>query len=241
MPDEEEWFENIGGCQPITSVFIATNWGNIALGGFIFLHSFYIHRLKYSKIRLLTEACAFGGILTGIFHLACKVVLRNAVINKYLLQHVISIDATNPEDKEYCGIIGNFLVSGVANIFVQLPDNLISLFTYIALNTAGRARKYMRTWEATITALYIIFVLFLPFIAPVTFIPLIVNENTDDYNTKVGLPLMFAYTYGYVLYNTYFTAAFCLVLYKIRFDKKSFYPPIAKEICIKCVAHFFIR
>ena len=132
-------------------------------------------------------------------------------------------------------------MNGIANIFVQLPDNLLFLYTYLALTTAGRAKKYMRPFEAVITTLYIVFVLFLPFFAPVTFIPLIVNENTDDYNTRIGLPLLQGYTYGYVLYNLYFTLIFVRVLFRSYFDRKAFYPPIARDICFRCILHFFIR
>ena len=99
----------------------------------------------------------------------------------------------------------------------------------------------MRPFEAVVTTLYIVFVLFLPFFAPVTFIPLIVNENTDDYNTRIGLPLLWGYTYGYVLYNLYFTLIFMRVLLRSCFDKKAFYPPIARDICFRCILHFFIR
>jgi hypothetical protein len=134
----------------------------------------------------------------------------------------------------------NFLGAGIFNIPLQLPDNLLFLYAYIALSTAGRARKYMRPWEAIVTALYIILVLFLPFIAPVTFIPLIVNENTDDYNTKVGLPLIQGYVFGYLAWNCYFTVIFAVTLYRCYFDKRKLYPSLSKEICIKCIVHFVI-
>ena len=133
------------------------------------------------------------------------------------------------------------MVNGVANIFTQLPDNLLFLYTYLALSTAGRARKLMRPVEAAVTTLYIVFVLFFPFFAPVTFIPLIVNENTDDYNSRIGLPLLQGYTFGYVAYNFYFTLIFVRVLYRSYFDRRAFYPPIARDICLRCILHFFIR
>ena len=132
-------------------------------------------------------------------------------------------------------------MNGIANIFVQLPDNLLFLYTYLALTTVNRSRKCMRPLDAAATALYISLVLFVPFFAPNTFVPLIVNENTDDYNTRIGLPLLQGYTYGYVLYNLYFTLIFMRVLFSSYFDRKAFYPPIARDICFRCILHFFIR
>lgn len=93
---------------------------------------------------------------------------------------------------------------------------------------------------AIISGVYIAFVLFFPFLAPVTFIPVFLNENNDDYNTKVGLPLIQGYVFGYLAWNFFFTLIFIRVLYRYYFDKRVFYPPIAQEISIKCVLHFVL-
>ena len=93
---------------------------------------------------------------------------------------------------------------------------------------------------AFFSAIYVTFVLFLPFLAPVTFIPIFLNENTDDYNTHVGLPLIQGYVFGYLAWNVFFSIIFARVLYRYYFDKRAFYPPIAHEISLKCVIHCII-
>ena len=147
------------------------------------------------------------------------------------------LDATNPEDQRYTAIFPNLLSAGIFNIPLQLPDNLLFLYAYNALTTAGRAKRMLSPPVAIISAVYVTFVLFFPFLAPVTFIPLIFIENTDDYNTQLGLPLIQGYVFGYLAWNVFFSLIFFRVLYRYYFDKRAFYPAIAHEISMKCVIH----
>ena len=147
------------------------------------------------------------------------------------------VDATDPQNQRYIAIFPNLLSAGIFNIPLQLPDNLLFLYAYNALTTAGRARRYMNPQVAVISTVYIAFVLFFPFLAPVTFIPLILNENTEDYNNQVGLPLIQGYVFGYLAWNVFFTLIFIRILYRYYFDKRAFYPAIAYEISVKCVLH----
>lgn len=48
------------------------SWATIALGGAVLVHSALIHRSKYPVIRVLTELCALGVLLTGIFQILGK-------------------------------------------------------------------------------------------------------------------------------------------------------------------------
>lgn len=87
---QSDWWSNIQGGPQITRTYLACNWTIIVLGGtslsvlkflqiltylciaFILLHSYYINRRKYHKIRLLAETCAVGAILSSVCNLICK-------------------------------------------------------------------------------------------------------------------------------------------------------------------------
>ena len=45
------------------------SWATIGLGVGVLLHSAIIHRNKYPVIRILTELCALGVLLTGVFQI----------------------------------------------------------------------------------------------------------------------------------------------------------------------------
>lgn len=66
------WVDNMVGGPPVTHDFFTCNWANIALGGFVLLHSFYINGRRYHKIRILAETCAWGCIATATCNLICK-------------------------------------------------------------------------------------------------------------------------------------------------------------------------
>lgn len=150
------------------------------------------------------------------------------------------LDATNPGNVRYSAIFPNLFSAGFLNIPVQLPDNLLFLYAYIALSTFGQRRRYLTRVGTLITTFYIVFVLLLPFFAPATFMPLIVDENTDDYSPSIGLPLIQGNLIGYLAYNFYFSIIFFRVIYRIYFDAKAIYPPLALEISLKCLLHFLV-
>ena len=51
-------------------------WATIALALAVFLHSSLIHRWKFPVIRVLTELCALGVLLTGVFQILGEFLIR---------------------------------------------------------------------------------------------------------------------------------------------------------------------
>ena len=216
------WFANVAqGPSPLPS-FVVANAVCLAIGVVVIVHSSYVHRNASTAgvIPWLAEISALGATFTSVSNL---------------------VYYSHAEDPIYNGICANILTSGLLNLLIQLPDNLLFLYAYFAFSTVAMKRRRFTRLSSLLIAIYFVIVLVLPFLLPPTILPIFVNENTDHYQRTIGYPLALGNTIGYVLYNIVFSAIFARILYRIYFDKKSFYPRLAKEISIKCLLHLAIR
>lgn len=211
-----DWFHNVGPGPEVTDDYIASNWCCLVSSILILIHSAYVNGRVKHKIRTLVEICALGGLFAAIFEL---------------------IYSSNPEDEVIAGTLPQLLSQGICTIFIQIPDNLIFLYAYHALSTKTRSSRYLTTVELALSGTYITFILVLPFLLPVTLFPIVFDETTDDYNSRIGDPLLAANCFGYIAYNVTFTFLFARILYKIYIDPHVVFPRIAGDICIRCLIH----
>jgi hypothetical protein len=125
------------------------------------------------------------------------------------------------------------LIVGVFNFSIQLCDNYMFWFRFIAVKP--KTPWYMK-W---LCHLYVLTVL-TPWVTAIFPMPLFLDVNTKSYS-RINHALNELYAYGQIAYNTYFTIEFGQILYQLAYDPDCKYSKAAGIIAFKSIIHCICR
>lgn len=187
----------------------STAIGCIVIGCLVLLHSFYLERFKFTKARLLADCSAVGCMTSGIF---------------------ILLDTGTRAANAFYLDMGVF---GFSSILVQISDNVVYIFGYQCI----QKNIPLVNWVLLIT--FIVVILFLTWFPGFTFIPCILNRNSDLFLQTLAAPLATIRYIGLVIYDIAFSYHFCVILYRVNITRKIRLPKTSQIFVIKCVVHLF--
>ena len=157
-------------------------WTNVAVSGFVLVHSFLLHGFKYNSVRTQTDIAAAASISSVI-------VLLRALQHPTRLQWAVLFD---------------LFYNGVLSAVVQLCDAYMFYYRLMAVTKLSLTQRFL-------IQLYIWTLLILPWLPSQTVIPFFYNTNTPLYGHYSGI-LLNLVTVATILYNFYFTLRFMLIL-----------------------------
>ena len=199
--NQNVWLSNSAGAQVGTvngvytyngaitdlSTFYTLCWVNIAVCGAILIHSFWLHRWKYSNasVRVQTEIGAFFAIMSA----------------------VVALEAIKHPTREYWALLFDLCYNGIFSAIIQLCDNYMFYFRLVAV-------VRLPLWYRVLINLYIWLVLICTWLPAQTIVPFFYDTNSTTFNTVYTITLAID-SWGNVLYNFYFSVHFLLILRKL--------------------------
>lgn len=169
------------------STFYVLCWVNIAVCSAIFIHSFWLHGLKYSNasVRVQTEIGAFIAIMSAI----------------------AALEAVKHPTRMYWALLFDLCYNGIFSAIIQLCD---SYMFYYRLTAVVR----LPLWYRILINLYIWLVLICTWLPAQTIVPFFYDTNSTTFTSVYTITLAIN-TWGAVLYNFYFSIYFLLILRKL--------------------------
>jgi len=169
------------------STFYVLCWVNIAVCGAVFIHSFWLHGLKYSNasVRVQTEIGAFIAIMSAI----------------------AALEAIKHPTRMYWALLFDLCYNGIFSAIIQLCD---SYMFYYRLTAVVR----LPLWYRMLIHLYIWLVLICTWLPAQTIVPFFYDTNSTTFTSIYTITLAIN-TWGAVLYNFYFSIYFLLILRKL--------------------------
>ena len=169
------------------STFYILCWVNIAVCGAIIIHSFWLHRLKYSNasVRVQTEIGALFAIMSA----------------------VVALEAVKHPTRMYWALLFDLCYNGIFSAVIQLCDNYMFYFRLIAVVRLPR-------WYRIMINVYIWLVLICTWLPAQTIVPFFYNTNSTAFISVYTITFAID-GWGNVLYNFYFSVHFLLILRKL--------------------------
>jgi hypothetical protein len=198
-------------------------YANLALGIAVILHSFYLNTLKKqseSASRVLVYMCAAGCILAGIL-----VIIQDDLISRGYDEQTMTAYLTD---------LGN---NGIAAIMTQIPDDFIFLLGYIYIH------KRLSRMMQIIVSTYMVIALYCSYVPMYTFLPFILNTNSDEFQQRYVQPGMYIYTLGEILYGLYMSRDFLLAVYEANISRTrrviKKHQIFALSCCCHCLSRYY--
>jgi len=185
---------------------------SLGVGVAVILHSLYLHRLKFSSVRVATDLSAFFMIAYGISMLYCYSWSSCSFETKVLFVGVIN--------------------STVFGTFIQAADNYL-VFARYAIVVGGVSRLHVLvafTWVST--SCYLTWV---PFS---TFIPFFIDTNSNLLMSIQNGLNQFNF-YGYLAYDLFYLLALIQAIRKLlpKHLKSTASTNVWKEFVIRAIVH----
>jgi len=160
----------------------------LAVGIFVLLHSFYLHRTTLKRVRVVTDVSAFVLVLAAFFSSSCYAWSSSCNLETQIVG-------------------GGLLCSTVFNMIIQASDNYLVYARYEVICEG------VSKWHKIFTFIWIFSTCYLTWVPFYTIIPFFVDTNTPgvmDVYFYIISPIILA---CYLAYDMFY---FCGVLWKIK-------------------------
>lgn len=184
-------------------------WCCIGAAVFVFIHDFYINRLKIHTIRILTHISALGCLSAGIF----------------------IVVGSRFHDKAHRVYLINIGVSIWSILLVKSADNIIFVMGYRYINRTAPL------WIYILFFVLIFSTMFASWFLGYSLVPFFLNLNAADTETYLIRPFYIIYSVGGCLCNVYFSYTFAQVIYRVAYIGDSNIPKQAQLFAARCLLH----
>jgi len=185
------WIDNSLGPEIVdigTVDFVRLNYAVIALSSFILIHSFYLHRFKWSIVRICNDVAAVSVLAMCLLYLQC-------INTCSVFQSAMIID---------------FGVNAIFSCLVQITDNYMTFKRYdvVVGKTSSRHR--------VLVLLYVVLNLYGCWWPFFTIIPFARNMNNDDSVELYTYSQLYWNFPTYVAYDLFYDSLLVYKIYTIR-------------------------
>lgn len=160
-------------------------YAGIILSLIVQLHSYWIHKLSISQMRLLNDVAAFSLLGQSICFLVCA---------KYSVSLTTEI------------ILENLIANALFSALIQIVDNYLTFSRYVVV--CG-GTKYISKWHRTITLTYIIITMYCTWVPYFTIFPFFYDMKSHGWKVAFNWTNKYVGLVSYLLFDiVYFGLVF---------------------------------